>query len=93
MLTTWSYSNAFTVRLLHRKIIFMHTEIFNNTTIGLDYLKTKQFYPIDLLLDYLSGLLKMREDKEVNEFWKLKYTHEIDAVKEILKLQTTQSTV
>jgi hypothetical protein len=67
----------------------MHTEIFNNTTIGLDYLKTNQFYPTDLLLDYLSGLLKMKADTEVNELWRLKYTHEIEAVKEILRLQTT----
>ena len=78
---------------MHRKIIFMHTEIFSNTTIGLDYLRTKQFYPVDLLLDYLSGLLKMKEDPEVNELWKLKYTHEIEAVKEILRLQTTQNKI
>jgi hypothetical protein len=70
----------------------MHTEIFNNTTIGLDYLKTKQHYPIDLLLDYLSGLLKMKADCELNELWRLKYSHEIEAVKEILRLQTAGTT-
>lgn len=66
----------------------MHTELFNKTTIGADYLKTGQFYPVDLLLDYLFGLMKMKQENEDNEVWKIKYENEICAVKLILKTQT-----
>jgi hypothetical protein len=66
----------------------MHVEHFNKTTIGADYLRTGQVYPIDALLDYLSVLKKMKAENEQNEVWKDKYMHEIDAVKEILRRQT-----
>lgn len=66
----------------------MHTELFNKTTIGADYLKTGQLYPVDLLLDYLSGLIKMKQENEHNEVWKIKYENEISAVKVILQTQT-----
>lgn len=67
----------------------MPAEYFDHTTIGSDFLKSDGFYPIDLLLDYLSGLTRMRLEVEHNEAWKIKYTHEINAVKEILRRQTT----
>lgn len=66
----------------------MYSENFRNTTIGADYLKTGHSYPIDLLLDYLSGLKKLKEQTIHNEVWKVKYVNEITAVKEILKIQT-----
>lgn len=66
----------------------MHDENFHRTTIGSDYLRHGARYPIDSLLDYLSGLKKMKLEVENNEIWKAKYTHEINAVKEILRLQT-----
>jgi hypothetical protein len=47
----------------------MHVEHFNKTTIGADYLRTGQVYPIDALLDYLSGLKKMKAENEQNEVW------------------------
>jgi hypothetical protein len=64
----------------------MHAEYFHKTTIGADYLKTGKSYSIDTLLDYLSGLKKMQTEASENEAWK--YNYEIDAVKEILKIQT-----
>ncbi len=66
----------------------MNAEYFKNTTIGADYLKTGQVYPIDSLLDYLFGLKKMQKDAEGNDDWKIKYDREINAVKEILRIQT-----
>lgn len=66
----------------------MYPEHFYNTTIGADYLKTGQSYSIDLLLDYLSGLKKMKEEIEHNELWKIKCLNEMNAVREILKMQT-----
>ncbi|MEJ7766382.1 MAG: hypothetical protein WKF89_01125 [Chitinophagaceae bacterium] len=66
----------------------MQTELFNKTTIGADYVKNGQYYPVDLLLDYLYGLLRMKDEHEVNAIWKIKYENEISAVKEILVNQT-----
>lgn len=66
----------------------MYTENFRNTTIGADYLKTGNTYPIDLLLDYLSGLKRLKDQTTNNEMWKVKYINEIIAVKEILTIQT-----
>lgn len=66
----------------------MYSENFRNTTIGADYLKTGNSYPIDLLLDYLSGLKKLKEQTKNNEVWDAKYVNEITAVKEILRIQT-----
>lgn len=67
-------------------------EDYRHTTIGADYLKTGTYYPPDLLLDYLGGLMKMREECKDNEVWQKKYNNEIEAVKEILKLQTNGQT-
>ena len=70
----------------------MYPEHFHKTTIGSDFIKTGQSYSVDLLLDYLSGLKKMKEDTLQNELWVSKYNNEINAVKEILKLQTAYMT-
>jgi hypothetical protein len=67
----------------------MHEDYFHHTTIGSDYLRNGSRYPIDSLLDYLSGLKKMKLEVEHNELWNTKYTHEINAVKEILRRQTS----
>ena len=69
----------------------MHEEYFHRTTIGSDFLRNGAHYPIDSLLDYLSGLKRMRQEVEHNEIWDVKYTQEINAVKEILRRQTSAS--
>lgn len=61
---------------------------FAKTTIGEDCLRKGQDYPIDALLDYLSGLKRHRNDREDDPIWTLKYDNEIEAVKEVLKKQT-----
>ena len=66
----------------------MYSESFQHTTIGADYLKTGHAYPIDLLLDYLNGLTKLKDQTAHNESGKVRYVNEIIAVKEILKIQT-----
>ena len=66
----------------------MYSENFQFTTIGADYLKNGQSYSIDLLLDYLSGLKKLKEQTINNDVWEVRYINEITAVKEILKIQT-----
>lgn len=66
----------------------MYAEQFHKTTIGADYIKTGQSYPINSLLDYLSGLKRMKAEIEHNEIWKIRYANEISAVIEILKRQT-----
>ncbi|MEJ7738777.1 MAG: hypothetical protein WKF97_15235 [Chitinophagaceae bacterium] len=66
----------------------MYAEQFQKTTIGADYLKTGQLYSIDTLLDYLSGLKRMKAEIEHNEVWSIRYANEINAVISILKSQT-----
>lgn len=66
----------------------MSKEEFARSTIGEDYLRTGQEYPTDALLDYLSGLIKMRMENGQNIQWVDKYTTEIEAVKAILTKQT-----
>ena len=66
----------------------MHAENFDKTTIGADFLKNPQQYPVDTLLDYLSGLMKLKAGNEHNEIWTAKYNNEINAVIYILKKQT-----
>lgn len=56
---------------------------FSQTTIGNDYWKTGQTYPVDDLLEYLFGLMAMRKEGDTD-----KLTNEIEAVKEILTIQT-----
>lgn len=67
----------------------MQEDYFHRTTIGSDYLRNGSHYPVDSLLDYLSGLKKMKLEAEHNEHWKTRYTHEMNAVKEILRRQTS----
>lgn len=66
----------------------MSIQDYRDTTIGSDYLDSKKTYDTDILLDYLAGLLKCRNDQPENKIWVFKYDREIEATKEILKLQT-----
>jgi hypothetical protein len=66
----------------------MLNEHLTKTVIGTDYLRNNTAYPIDTLLDYLSGLLKMKLENDDNEVWSDKYLNEINAVKYILTQQT-----
>lgn len=65
----------------------MNPDEFNKTTIGQDIAKHGQPYHNDVLLDYLSGLLKMQKEQIFGSLWYFKYAHEIEAVKEVLKNQ------
>lgn len=60
---------------------------FGKTTIGADHISTGASYPIDVLLDYLSGLIKMSAEC-TNMDHKIEFESELDAVRQVLRNQT-----
>lgn len=65
----------------------MTQQEFSRTFIGNDHVNTGQKYPIDTLLDYLSGLKKMSAEC-TNLDHKIEFESELDAVRQVLKNQT-----
>lgn len=66
----------------------MDRESFNKTTIGADYTNDPQPYSVDMLLEYLHGMIEMRKGEIYGSLDYIKHSQEISATKEILKIQT-----